>query len=220
MPAGIEALYVQLPGRESRLREPSLSSVSNVADAATDAIVPLLDKPFVLFGHSLGGLIAFEVARVLRRRGLRAPARLFASACRAPHLRYPFPPLHQLDEGQLLRRLNARYDGSVPREVMESPELRELLVPALRADLTALETYQHAAELPLECPITVYGGREDRTVSRGELEAWSFHTTEEVRVEWVEGAHFYLQTARARLIDDIALELERVLAAQCAGGRA
>ena len=78
----------------------------------------------------------------------------------------------------------------------------------LRADLTALETYQHAAELPLECPITVFGGRDDRTVSKEELGGWSRHTTQEVRFGWVEGAHFYLQTARARLIDDIAADVE------------
>jgi medium-chain acyl-[acyl-carrier-protein] hydrolase len=116
--------------------------------------------------------------------------------------------------------LNVRYDGSVPREVLESPELRGLLVPALRADLTALETYQHAAELPLECAITVFGGRDDRTVSKEELGAWSLHTTQEVRFGSVEGAHFFLQTARTRLVDDIAGDVERVLVPQDAAGGA
>ena len=220
MPAGIETLYVHLPGRESRLREPSVPSVLDLANAVTDAMVPLLDKPFALFGHSLGGLVAFEVARVLRRRALMAPVRLFASACRAPHLRSPFPPLHHLDEEELLQRLNVRYDGSVPREVLESPELRGLLVPALRADLTALETYRHVSEPPLECPITVFGGRDDRTLSKEEIGGWAQHTTQEVRVRWVEGSHFYLQTSRSRLIADIAGDVESRLAPQYAAGGA
>jgi medium-chain acyl-[acyl-carrier-protein] hydrolase len=220
LPTAIETLYVHLPGRESRLREASVRDVFGLAQGITDAIAPFSDQPFAVFGHSLGALIAFEVARTLRQRALPAPVRLFASACRAPHLPYPFQPLHSLDEDDLLRHVNERYDGSVPAEVLESAELRNLLVPALRADFAALETYQHGAQRPLECPITVFGGRHDRTLAKAALEAWSVHTSREFRLRLVEGGHFYLQSARQQLIGDISEDVGAVLARQPAPGGA
>jgi surfactin synthase thioesterase subunit len=212
LPAVVEALCVHLPGRESRVREANIPDILALASEITDAIAPFADRPFALFGHSLGGLVAFEVARILRRRGLSAPVRLFASACRAPHLPSPFAPLHDLDEDDLLRRVNERYDGSVPKEVLESPELRELLVPALRADIAALEAYQHTPQLPLDCPLTVFGGRHDRTLAQGALEAWSLHTSKDFRLRLVDGGHFFLQSERRRLIDDICEDVATLVA--------
>jgi medium-chain acyl-[acyl-carrier-protein] hydrolase len=220
LPAAVEALYVHLPGRESRLREASVPDVLGLARGITDAIAPFSDQPFALFGHSLGALIAFEVARTLRQRALPAPVRLFASAYRAPHLPSPFPPLHRLDEDELLRQVNERYDGSVPTEVLENAELRTLVIPALRADFAALESYQHGAQRPLECPITVFGGRHDRTLAKGALEAWSVHTSREFRLRLVEGGHFYLQSARQQLVDDISEDVGAVLARQPVAGGA
>jgi medium-chain acyl-[acyl-carrier-protein] hydrolase len=208
----VEVLCVHLPGRESRLREANIPDVLALASEITEAIAPFTDVPFALFGHSLGGLIAFEVARTLRRRGLAMPVRLFASASRAPHLPSPFAPLRDLDEDDLLRRVSERYDGSVPKEVLESLELRELVVPALRADFAALETYQHTEELPLDCPLTVFGGSHDRTLSVDALEAWSLHTAKDFRLRLVEGGHFFLQSERRRLIDDICDDVATVLA--------
>ena len=164
--------------------KPTCRTVLALASEITDAIAPFADSPFALFGHSLGGLIAFEVARTLRRRGLSTPVRLFASACRAPHLPSPFAPLHDLDEDDLLRRVNERYDRSVPKEVLESLELRELLVPALRADFAALETYQHTPQPPLDCPLTIFGGRHDRTLAGDALEAWAVHTSKTSVFVW------------------------------------
>jgi surfactin synthase thioesterase subunit len=175
-------------------------------------MAPLSDRPFALFGHSLGGHVALEVARLFRRRNLPAPVRLFASACRAPHLPYPFSQLHDLDENDLLQQVNERYDRSVPSEVLESSELRELFVPTLRADLTALETYRHQEQPPLGCPISVFGGSRDRTLSREALEAWSVHTSQGFRLRLVNGGHFYLQSARQELIDSIREDLAAVLA--------
>ena len=203
---------MHLPGRESRLREANMPDVLALASEITDAIAPFADSPFALFGHSLGGLIAFEVARTLRRRGLSTPVRLFASACRAPHLPSPFAPLHDLDEDDLLRRVNERYDRSVPKEVLESLELRELLVPALRADFAALEMYQHTPQPPLDCPLTIFGGRHDRTLAGDALEAWAVHTSKDFRLRLVDGGHFFLQSERRRLIDDICEDVAPVQA--------
>ena len=160
-----------------------------------------------MFGHSLGGLVAFEVARTLRQRALRPPVRLFATACRAPHLPYPFPLLHKLEESEMLRGVNRAVDGSVPTVVFESAELRELFVPALRGDLAALETYRYGTQPPLACPITAFGGRLDNTLATESLEAWSVHTSGKFRLRLVNDGHLYLQSARQQLISDIFEDL-------------
>jgi len=211
-------LYVHLPGRESRLRERNLTDVVRLAHEIGDVIAPSTERPYALFGHSLGALIAYEVALYLRRQGRPAPVRLFASACRAPQLVYPFAPLHPLNDDDFLHRVNERYDGSVPREVIEDAELRALVVPAFRADFTALETYGHTAEPALDCPITVFGGTSDRTLDRAALEAWSIQTSNAFRLRLVGGGHFYLQPARQQLIADIADDLGTVPAPQLVRG--
>jgi medium-chain acyl-[acyl-carrier-protein] hydrolase len=203
LPLTIDAIYVHLPGRESRVREASLTDVLRVAHEAANAIAPFTDQPFALFGHSLGALIAFEVARSLRCAGLPAPVRLFVSASRAPQMPSPFPALHGLEDSALLRHVNERYNGSVPQEVFEDDELRELVVPALRADFEALETYRHVVQAPLMCPISAFGGTNDSTLGRAALEAWAAQTSGDFRLRFVDGGHFYLQSARRQLIADI-----------------
>jgi medium-chain acyl-[acyl-carrier-protein] hydrolase len=208
--ADVEALYVHLPGRESRLRDANVPDVSRLADEIAQAIAPFTDQPFALFGHSLGALIAFEVAHRLRNDGAPSPVRLFASASRAPQLPYPFPRLHTLEEDQFLQQINERYDGSVPREVIEDAELRELVVPALRADFAALETYDHPAHAALDCPISVFGGSRDRTLDSRALEAWSVHSASGFHYRIVDGGHFFLQSARQQLIAAISEDLSAV----------
>jgi medium-chain acyl-[acyl-carrier-protein] hydrolase len=214
----MEVFCIHIPGRESRFREASIPDVVRLAEAVANAIEPYASQPFALFGHSLGGLVAFEIARALRRRSLPLPVRLFVSACRAAHLPNPYAPLRDLDDVDMLRRLNERYCGSVPPEVLESAELRDLLVPGLRGDLTALETYQHEVQPALDCAITAFGGNEDRTVPLEALEAWSVHTSTEFRLRHVSGGHFYLQSARQQLVDHICADVSASRTLQSATG--
>jgi len=214
LPADVEAMYVHLPGREGRLREQPLSSIPVIVERVADAMAPWLDRPFALFGHSIGGLVVFEVARTLRARGLGAPAALFVSATRAPHVPHPFPPLAHLPVAELLRQVNARYDGSIPLPVLESAELQALLIPALRADLAALETYAHVEQPPLECPISVFGGRVDDTVSSPSLDGWAAHTRTRFCKRLVDGGHLYLQSAVTPLTEAIRDDLAACAAMQ------
>jgi medium-chain acyl-[acyl-carrier-protein] hydrolase len=214
-------MYVHLPGREGRLREQPLRSIPAIVDCVADAMAPWLDRPFALFGHSIGGLVVFEVARALRARGLPAPVALFVSATRPPHVPHPFPPLADLPVAELLRQINARYDGSVPLPVLESAELQELLIPALRADLAALETYAHVQQPPLDCPISVFGGRQDGAVSPLSLDGWAAHTRTHFCTRLVDGGHLYLQSALTTLTDAIRDDLAACVALQPAvSGRA
>jgi surfactin synthase thioesterase subunit len=198
----IETFYAHLPARESRFRDAPVTSVRQLADFLAQAIEPWLDRPFAVFGHSLGAVIGFETVRALRARGNPLPRALFVSASRAPHLPNPHAPLRHLGDDEFLKRLNERYEGSVPAAVMASPELRELFVPTLRADLTALETYAFEPGDPLECPISAFCGRSDPSVTDAAIAPWSIHG-QSFRIRTVDGGHLYVQSARSVLVSAI-----------------
>lgn len=202
----LEVLYVQLPGRENRLRETPFTDFSSLITALADAVEGRLDLPYALYGHSLGGLIAFELARLLQDRLHPGPTHLFVSATRAPQLRPQYPSMRHLPDLELLQEVQRRYEA-VPRQVMEDAELRELLVPCLRADLTLLETYRHSESEPLRCPITCFGATADKMVSREALAQWQAHSAHGFDLQMFEGNHLFLQNARAQLIAAILAKL-------------
>lgn len=204
----IELKYVQLPGRESRLREPTFTSLRELIPCLVDAISPDLERPFAFYGHSLGAKIAFEAARELRRRGAREPEHLFVAACPAPQTEWPHPLVHRLETREFLREIENRY-GGIPRPVMEDPELLALLVPTLRADVTMMETYVYRPEPPLACGITAFGGRLDRMVSETSLRAWGAQTNGRFDLRMIDGDHFFPHAKEAGMPEAIAVELRR-----------
>jgi surfactin synthase thioesterase subunit len=213
----VEVCGVQLPGREGRWREPRFRGVSDVVPAILRGLEPWLDRPYAMFGHSLGALLAFETTRALRAAGLRVPAHLFVSAHRAPHRANPHPPMRQLADQAFISEMCTRY-GGVPKAVLDSPELLALMLPCLRDDFTMFETYAHDARPPLDCPITALGGHDDRFVTGEELAGWREHTTGDFVVRQLPGDHFYLQEGRGALLAMVTAALGRPKAA--AGARA
>jgi medium-chain acyl-[acyl-carrier-protein] hydrolase len=210
-PAGfapdIEVFAVQLPGRETRIWEPALTSLPVLVERLAAALEPWIDRPYALFGHSMGALIAYELARALEARALPGPSHLFVSAQSAPHRPNRHPPLHQLPDEELLaalRTLTARADAA-----MDNAELMRLLLPTLRADCTLCDTYQWKADAPLTGTLTALGGRDDRSVTRAELEAWRRHTTGAFDVRIFPGDHFFLHSARAAVLRAIRARLRR-----------
>lgn len=205
LPESIDVRAVQMPGRETRVREAPLVGMAAVIASVVPAIVDHLDRPFALFGHSLGALVAFEVARELRRRRLAMPIHLFASAIAAPHVRDPIPVFDLPDAAfkEELRRLNG-----TPSAVLENPELMRLFLPMLRADFETSDTYACAPEPPLDVPITVFGGSAD-AVSRRELDAWSEQTTGPFEVHVVPGGHFFLDGAAEEVVGVVERALRR-----------
>jgi medium-chain acyl-[acyl-carrier-protein] hydrolase len=192
-----------MPGRENRLRETPIDSLPELASVIADAVTSSGDLPFAFFGHSLGAIVAFETARQLRRSQAQTPSTLFVSASRAPQLPWPHSPVRHLDNLELLREVHRRYE-SVPDVIMEDAELRELLTPALRADMALVETYVHQPEDPFECPVLAFGGDDDRMVGRPELEQWEVHTSASFRLRMLSGDHLFLQSRRKELLTDIA----------------
>lgn len=207
LPGFIEVCPILLPGREGRLSEDSFTDSDTLIEQVTAGIADYIDRPYAIFGHSMGSLLAFELAHSLRAHGLREPSHLFLSGRNAPHLYLGQTRLHQLPDDRFLAELDARY-GGLPQEVLADPELLELYLPILRADLTLLETHLHRDRHPLVCPISAFAGKQDKNVSVTGLEAWGEHTAGAFEAEWLDGGHFYLTgISKASLLERIASRL-------------
>jgi medium-chain acyl-[acyl-carrier-protein] hydrolase len=202
----IEVHLVQAPGREDRFRERPFTRMGQLMAPLLDAIEPHLDRPFAFLGHSMGGLVAFELTRALRARGHVLPFRLCVSARRAPQLPDRMPPLRHLADGSFVEQIRLRYAG-IPHQVLESSELRALLLPMLRADMELLETYEYHAQPPLACAISVFHGRDDQTVLREEVEQWRHQTVAAFSVREMPGDHFFLKSAKAPFMKAVAEDL-------------
>jgi len=209
LPSDVEVCPVQLPGRENRLKEAALTDMSSLIESVASGLLPWLDRPFAFFGHSMGALVAFELARALRRTpGLR-PAHLFVSGCRAPHLPDPDPPIHALREPEFVEELR-RMKGT-PEQVLQYPELLRLIVPLMRADMTLVETYAFTPGDPLDCAVTAVGGADDPQAGRAAIDGWREHTRGQFRSRILPGDHFFLRTERAQLLRLIADDLSSSL---------
>jgi medium-chain acyl-[acyl-carrier-protein] hydrolase len=205
LPAGIEVCAVQLPGRGTRVGEAPFTRLAPLVTALAGALIPYLDKPFALFGHSMGALVAFELARELRRNFQPAPVHMFVSGHSAPHIARRAPALHNLPQAEFVRELG-RLNGT-PQQVLENAELMQLLLPALRADFEVCETYEYKPDRPLASPISAFGGLRDEEVTHSDLNAWSEHTSASFSVRMFRGDHFYLNAERAMLLRALAREL-------------
>lgn len=206
LPEDVEVVAVQLPGRESRLAEPSVSAMEPLVARLAAGVLGHLDRPFALFGHSMGALIAFELAHRLRSMG-REPVHLFVSGSRAPHLpSRRARDRHTLPDQEFLSTV--RELGGLPPEVLASRDLLDLVLPALRGDFALVETYTWRAGPVLHSPLSAFGGVEDGDVDRDDLEAWSRHTTGPSRIHLLPGGHFFVHSAREGLLRIVAAELD------------
>jgi surfactin synthase thioesterase subunit len=200
-----EVLVLQLPGRGSRFREACCTSLTEAARQAATEIARLDDKPLAIFGHSLGALLGFEIARELARRG-RTPVALFVSARPAPSLLERRPPIAGLPDAEFVAAVQSRYDG-IPAPVLQDAEILNLLLPALRADIAMLEGYRYNPGPSLDCPIVALGGVDDPHATAIELDAWKSESAISHRVQMIPGGHFFLQTARDAVLGIVESEL-------------
>jgi surfactin synthase thioesterase subunit len=202
--AGVELLPVQLPGRENRFREPLVRDFDELVSRTTDSLLPLLDRPFAVFGHSFGAKLAFELTRDLRRRGVRLPSTIIVSGAAAPHRSAgPDTLMARLGDDAFLNELSRRY-GDTMTAISANEELKTLYLSILRADFEALAGYTYREEPPLDIPLCAYGGREDTTVTDLELKSWQDQATVNFRLRLYPGGHFYLRGQIQVLSDAIA----------------
>jgi len=205
LPADVEVCPVQLPGRESRLREPAFDRLEPLIQALLEALQPHLGLPFAFFGHSMGAMLSFELARELRRRGGPLPLHLFVSGRRAPQVPAREENIHDLPEPEFLAKL--RELNGTPEEVLQHAELMRLLIPVLRADFAVNETYVFRPEEPLDLGISAFGGLGDEEVSREDIVGWSEHARRAFRLRMLPGDHFFLHGARDLLTESLARDL-------------
>jgi medium-chain acyl-[acyl-carrier-protein] hydrolase len=187
-----EVAAVRLRGRETRLAESPFTRLDEIVRALADRIGPQTKEPYALCGHSLGGLLAFEIARELRARGLPAARALIVCATRAPHLPRLESDLHPLPAREFVAQIERRY-GAIPPEIREHPEFIDLLLPAMRADMEAYETYRFTPGPPLDLPLLALGGTNDAIVPRASVMAWSAHTAQRFESHLIVGGHFFPQ---------------------------
>ena len=212
LPAAIEVCALKLPGRENRLNEPPFTHMTPLVQTLSDALLPYLDRPFVFFGHSLGGLISFELTQLLRQQQRPLPLHLYASGIRAPHIPPTREPMHTLPTPAFIERLR-RINGT-PEEILNNDTLMQLLLPCLRADFSISETYRYTSKTPLDCPITAFGGTDDTIVSEDALNAWQCHTNQSFKRHMFPGSHFFIHSTRPSLLAVLTQELTSYLQPQ------
>ena len=210
LPADIEVCPVQLPGRESRLRDQPFERAVPMIGALADALKPHMNMPFVFFGHSMGALLGFELSRELRRRGQALPLHLFVSGRRAPQVPAREEPIHALPEPEFLVKL--RELNGTPEEVLQHEELMRLLTPILRADFAVNETYTYFQEEPFDFGLSALGGLADEEVTRDDVAAWQEHTRGRFRMRMLPGDHFFIHGSKDLVLEAVARDLAEIAA--------
>ncbi len=199
----VDVCAFQLPGREERKSAPPHRRMEPLVDELSMGIEPYLDKPFAFFGHSLGSIVAFELARRLRRERGQSPTRLCVAAHRAPQLPNPHVSIYHLPEDRLKSVL--RREG-VPAAILDNAGLMKTWLPLLRADLETHDTYQYTSDAPLDCALSIFGGQEDARVDPDHLRAWSAQCTGASTFRLLTGGHFFIHESPpllAALRDDL-----------------
>ncbi|MFE7835738.1 thioesterase II family protein [Streptomyces sp. NPDC057474] len=199
-----DVLAAQYPGRQDRYAEPPAASIRELVERIVEAVTGDDDRPLALFGHSMGAVVAHEMALTLEAAG-RAPVRLFVSGRRAPSTDRDGRELHKASDAELLkavRRLNGTDD-----QVFEDEELVQLVLPALRGDYKALATYEPRPGDRLACPVTVLTGDDDPVTPVADARAWADHTDGATELCVFSGGHFYLNDRAGEVVDVVRRHL-------------
>lgn len=200
----IEVCAIQMPGHEDRIHESLLTNVDELASEIVGVMKDFQDKPFSFFGHSMGTLISFEVARRLKEMKMKEPEILFMSSGKAPQIP-PRRTIHKLHDNSFLLKIKEL--GGTPDIIIENQDLSDIYLPILRADFTMIETYQYVESTPLDSKIVAYGGRFDQEVKYEDIIAWERHSMNHLEVKMYEGDHFYLRDNKENLLKDITLHI-------------
>jgi len=206
----LDVCAVELPGHGARRAEPPAPDLAALVDALAGGLAPLLDRPFALFGFSFGALVAFELARRLRRERRPEPVALVACSFPAPQATPPLPGPETSDD-ELLAFLGSLAAG--PGELgfrLDDPELLAFWLPVLRGDLRLYASYRYVDEPPLDCPLAVFGGSADPLLRAADLGRWEEQTTAAFWLQLLPTGHYFLHSHRALLLRLVAKQLAAI----------
>jgi surfactin synthase thioesterase subunit len=209
LPEEVELCSIQTPGRANRLTEPPFTRLPVLVETLAPVLLPLLDRPFVIYGHSLGAVVGFEVARWLRTHGCPLPERLIVSGRRAPHIPYTGPRLHSLNDDDFVASI-ARLNG-IAKEVMADKDILRLTLPSLRADIEMLEMYEYRDQPPLGFPIAAQAGSSDLDEPPESVREWRRQTAGAFSFHVMAGGHFFIQANQDQFLKSLRSELSPVL---------
>jgi medium-chain acyl-[acyl-carrier-protein] hydrolase len=201
IPPNVELVAIQPPGRANRMNEKLLTSVEQMADQISQVIAPLLDRPYVIYGHSLGAAVSFEFLHKLHERRLPPPIRYFCGARRAAHNAPRIPPIHDYPLEQFKSELRDSYGTS--EMILNNPELMEIFAPILRTDFAAAYAYRRRPLVKLECEVSAFCGAADDKVLFEDMVGWQEHFTKAVDFKVFEGGHMFLDENREAVIDAV-----------------
>lgn len=196
-----ELMAVDLPGRGRSIAEPLLYNIDDVTTTLLQHIKYYTDKPLVFFGHSVGGLICFEVAKAMKAEGLQPPVHLILSGCIAPQNLYKRRHICDFDTKEFVEALKL-YNG-ISQEVLNEPSLMEIFLPIIRADISIIEKYKYRGNDPLNCNITTIGSADDPTVLIEDIKPWASHTSMQYDHHTLNGDHFFIRTDIENLLNII-----------------
>ncbi|RUS95439.1 thioesterase [Trichormus variabilis SAG 1403-4b] len=206
LPPTIEVCPIELPGRGRQMNLPPYTKMQPLVEEIAQNLIPYLDKPFAIFGHSMGGLVSFELTRLLHSDYNLTPLHLFISARNAPQVTPTKRPIYNLPDAEFWQEIR-NFNGT-PDDVMENQDIIQLFLPILRADFTVLDTYIYTNQPPLDCPISVFGGLQDKEFTDYQLEAWREQTTASFALQMLEGNHFFIRSNQNILLRSIDQKLE------------
>lgn len=201
----LEIRCVELPGHGERYGEPSCDHIKPLVDQIVDEIAPTFDRPYAFFGHSMGALLSFELTHRIGFLGLAQPSYLFLSAARAPHLPRPNRDWQGLSECEFIE--GVKNLNGTPPEFWEYPELMEMWLPVIRRDFAVLGAYEYKPRCPLDCPIAVFGGKDD-DITLEELSAWRIHTHASFGLHLFPGDHFFIKRRENAVLELVAGALQ------------
>jgi medium-chain acyl-[acyl-carrier-protein] hydrolase len=207
LPGSIEICAIQYPGHGNRIGDRLRYHVDDLIESILPDVTTRLDIPYAFFGHSLGALVGYEISKKLPTQG--SLVHVFVSAHRAPQIPDPNPTLHNLDDLTFLDRIVKL--GGMEKELIQSKELVEIILPILKADFTICENYQFQDKYILDCPVSVFGGLEDLYISRNDLLAWKELTSRAFSLRMFPGDHFFIRKSQYYILQVIARELNQFL---------
>ncbi len=206
LPGNVELVAVQLPGREGRYNEDFIAEFDDLITILVNVIASMLDKPYIVFGHSMGTIKSFELIRKLKSQGLPQPLLYIPAGRKAPHFPDSDPPIAHLSDREFRRELLRKYPETL-EDVLRNEELWEVFMPLLRADFKLYESYRFRKGVKLDCPIVAFAGEVEPDLQEHELQAWADLTTGGFQTKRFPGGHFFIRSAQARVLEAISTYL-------------